>query len=352
MLDPLPSHPSRPRDTQRRRDRAQFLVVTALAVAIFIITAATLANALVASNTDRLTGVGTETNHLEADLTKTIQYLTVGVERANRNPAITSRPDRRDAVNDSLTASLRAAADANSHDGGTITGRQIAITNRTTVHDGFRVTQTTTTNVTSATGATDWQLFEDADTTRLLILQAPTDSLVSVATPDNPSVPVFSVTITGRIDDSTKSRLIQVYRDGPDPMIRYETDASGTTNTCRLTDQSAVTIDAIAGTLNTTRCQAYPEFETITDVAVTNGDLVNGTYQTVLLGDARHANTTAGRINTTTAPPGPSNADTPTGHHVVYATAVRVTVSTNSGHVTKRVIVAPGSIPDPYAFLT
>lgn len=257
------------------RQRAQIMLVTALALAVTFVALAMLLNtAIYSENLATRDTAGDERTVGTFQLTVR-EGVGGAVEYANDNE------DGAADQNDELSASVRNLSTGLAHHHAT-RGR-LANLSLHDHHDGTRIEQTAARNYTNATGAANWTLVEEVEDARAVRLHVNASTLASNDTaPANlENDDVFRVTAT---TDAGATHRAFVYENGTDLFVTV--DRAGDVSTCTGVPATGnVTVDLSAGTVGEQSCRRLGFVPDLTDdfsVRYEWGSEANGTYGLVV----------------------------------------------------------------------
>lgn len=327
MADVIPTA-----DGDSKRDRAQLLLVGALALAVVFLSLSLLLNSVIYTE-----NLATRQTDADTRAATTVRFDVVdgfggAIEHANRNDA-SGFADRRD--------TYRSAADALVPMLSNYTAsRGVAVAvDRRSVHQGARlVDEDYSDGLVARNGTGDWTVATDAKVRNVQLD-------VNVSTIDSGDAVEFA------FDDGTVERVI-IEEDGSgNARIRVE-GVSGD-NTCALREGR---IDVTAGLVDSRRCDALASLRLAEEqnVTIANGDQVEGTFSLVV--DRREegfrtAIDTANYPDQCSPPTTPTYNDTgaqnPYTTTAVYAGTANLTVRSKELNHERTVRAAPGEHGDP-----
>lgn len=255
-------------DVNRRRDRGQLILVTALALAVLFVTLALIVNTAI--YTENLAtrgsdiGGGTEAVRYQ----ETVRAGVAGLMAFANEHRNTSHP----AIQADLAAGVLRLDNA--------TGRQFAASDRAVAvrldetENGTRIAQTDDARAfTNVSDHPDWTVVEDVDHTRAFTINVTgTGALEEPATGDE-----FRLVVE---DGGGDQWILNVTRD-TSTVVGITVD--GTSYTCDESEEP--TIDLSAGTVDGNDCEGL-EFREDVDapyaISIENGDNVTGTYSMIV----------------------------------------------------------------------
>lgn len=337
MADVRPRRPGAGGSDRRERrvvggdDRGQLLLVTALALAVLLVSLALLLNTAI--YTENLATRSADPGSADAlsHQRDAVQGVGGAISSVNAHHAETNETLRAN-----LTASVRAWDDATARHAAVDADAAVASVASTT--NGTQAVQNRTRNFTAADGTRNWTLTEGVAPDRGLRafrLSVRQDSL-------SPGpAGAFHVNVT----DADQTWRIYVYENGTEAQVAVyngTTDATTTDANCSAAPTNGtVAVDLTDGTVGGRECAPLSVFSDVDDpydVAYRNADEVNGTYSVV--------------VNQSTLAADPGAFDTRSSGNVPYSApavyAVEVDLAFESQRVTYEttVRVAPGEAGD------
>jgi hypothetical protein len=313
------------------RDRAQLLLVGALALAVVLLSLSLLLNSVIYTENLATRQTDADTEEAASFRFEVVYSLGDAIEHANRNDA-SSFSDRRNRYGDAADEAADMLANYSANDG------LITEVDRRSVHEGTRVANADpSTGLVPQDGSGDWTVATDSKVRNVYLH-------VNASTVDSGD----DVRLV--FDDGTARTLI-IEEGGSGPQLRVE-GAPGD-NTCRLTEGE---IDVSAGQVDGRRCPALAGVRLADeqDVSITNGDQVDGTFSMVL--DRREvgfrtAVDVANYPNQCSPPTTPTYNDTGTEgaytSRAIYAGTAHVSVESKQLDHERSVRAAPGEDGDP-----
>ncbi|WP_435069577.1 DUF7261 family protein [Haloplanus sp. C73] len=315
------------------RDRAQLLLVGALALAVVFLSLSLLLNSVIYTE-----NLATRQTHADAEKansfhTAVVDGLGGAIEYANRRNT-TTLADRRDAYRNSTDALILSLANYSATDG------VAAGVERQDIHEGTRIVDANeSTAVVNRDGARNWTLVNDSRV-RAFRLQV---NVSSVESGDDP--------VRFKIDNGTTREII-VERVSGDARVRIE--RAGTTTTCAL---NAGRIDITSGSIDGEYCRGLADSrpDEPVNVSVVNGGEMLATYSLVVDRQQAGLRTAVDIENfpgacTPPSPPtyGTSRGDDPYTAPAIYATTAEIDTGTKNLDFSRSVRAAPDE-PGPPA---
>jgi len=309
-------------DLSGDRGRGQMLLVGGLAVAVSIVVLVLLLNAAIYTQ-----NVATRGSGVEGD--DALEHRTVMVEAAG--DLLDAENERDYAARGPLAANVTRAV-TNASSGlrsqwvGSVTAASL---DGLTLHNGTRIVQDGSRNLTDAAGTATWTVATNATGIREFTI---TPDRIDGTTVDPVSANGSTrINVTG----SNGTWRLHVYDDGgPTLAVKNASEASPTT-VCPAFDTGA-RVDLIEGTVNGTACAGLDFAKGLSpegpwDVSIVRGNHTAGTY-------ALTANTTAISPNLD----GPGSGSSPRWEPRVYSAALDLSYRTPELRYESRVRVIPG----------
>lgn len=310
------------------RDRAQLLLVGALALAVIFLTLSLLLNSVIYTE-----NLATRQTHADSEKAKTFRTAVVdglggAIDHANRRNS-TSFTDRRDAYRSVTDQLIPILSNYSATDG------VAADVDREGIQEGTRLVDADgSSGIVARDGSGTWTMATDSKI-RAFRLN------VTLSTVDSPD----DTTIT--FDDGTEQDIV-IEDDGSGPRVTVVGTGSCELETGR--------IDVGAGTVDGEYCPPLADARPTgnADVSVTNGDRIEATYSLVVdrsqagFRPAIDAENYPGQCT----PPSPptyasSNASDPYTAPAIYASTARISVATQDLDYARTVRAAPGEAGGP-----
>lgn len=313
--------------------RGQVLMVTAVVISLFFVTIIGFGYVTQSSTSQAATGPTDFTSESDRVVQLADYSMTTAIQSVNHDETLGSQTARETAVRETLTASVSGLSADGKFRGYDVDVELVEYNGEKTVA-GTRVTQNQNSvlNGTDSAGnpVSNWTAVSGAKQTSQAVFSLESDELAT-AGDQNP--------FTLKLSNSSTSQNVSVFQNGADIVLEHDDGQ------CSIEAPSEVTVDFISGTVNGMSCSGYDVPSTIETIAIANGHNASGTYTIVGLGEPSAI--AGSEVGVTSTAPSSSSADTPTGHHVVYAVPVKLTIATDHTTTTRLVIVAPGKPVNP-----
>jgi|GEM_PF-3120527 len=316
----------------RRHDRAQLLLVGALALAVILLSLSMLLNSVIFTE-----NLATRQTHADAEKVSSFESAVVegvggAIEHANRRDT-TTFADRNDTYYDVTNALIPTLANYSATDG------VAAGIERDGVYQGTRIVDANrSSGLTNRANESDWTMVNDSRV-RAFRLQV---NVSSVESGDEVHI---------QLDNGTTHEVI-VEPDGGGAHVRIE--RPGDTSTCAL---EAGRIDVTAGSVDGEYCRGLAVLSTDApldepvNVSVTNGDQIQATYSLVVdrhqtgLRTAVDADNYPGGCSPPSPPTyGTASGDDPYTTPAIYAATTHLDAGTTALDYQRTLRLAPDEV--------